>query len=303
MTQFTTISDATLVPVRVKKDGPPGAMIGGAFDGNGDYVDQSAFFRGDRRFVYRPRAPTSAADGTIGEQAIFAGYLYNHFGHFLLESLSRLHVLPQCPDAPLLWVKEREMKPWHQDIFRILGVQNRHIFVTEPARVRSLVVGNCGFSIGNYFRPYHERFLGKVEWQPISGRWIWLSRSKLAADLGGIDNETDIEAVLSLNGWTIFHAQEHSLEQQVKILSDAERIAGFEGSAFHLLVLLDQIHARIDIFSRGSSINRNFDLIAQAKRLDQRVHGVAMEQISGARSFSRYRIGDLDEVVAKLAAA
>lgn len=204
---------------------------------------------------------------------------------------------------PLLWVKEREMKPWHQDIFRILGVQNRHIFVTEPARVRSLVVGNCGFSIGNYFRPYHERFLGKVEWQPISGRWIWLSRSKLAADLGGIDNETDIEAVLALNGWTIFHAQEHSLDQQVKILSDAERIAGFEGSAFHLLVLLDQIHARIDIFSRGSSINRNFDLIAQAKRLDQRVHGVAMEQISGARSFSRYRIGDLDEVVAKLAAA
>lgn len=80
--------------------------------------------------------------------------------------------------------------------------------------------------------------------------------------------------------------------EQISALSQASRIAGFEGSAFHMLILLKEVRGRVDIFTRGEGLNANFDLIAEAKGFQQDVHYLPMAKVSGERSFSRYRVAE-----------
>ncbi|HUD91006.1 glycosyltransferase 61 family protein [Sphingobium sp.] len=300
MGKFKKIEEAILTPVRVKKNGHPGSLIGGLYDKDKNFIDDSTFFRDGKRFVYPLSLDGRIISSQIDCPVIFGGYLYNHFGHFLLESLSRLHVCDIFPDYPIVWIKEREMKSWHRDLMSVINIKNDQIFVSEISQAMEIIVPDCGFSIGKFFKGYHQEFLGKYENNVRRGTKLWLSRSFLSNGLGGVDNEPEIEYYLKDKGWTIFHSQLHSIDEQIDALSSAERIAGFEGSAFHLLILIKNVAARVDIFTRGNIINNNFNLIADAKGFDQRVHFLEMEKISGERSHSRYRLNDVASVIQML---
>ncbi|SEJ76882.1 Protein of unknown function [Sphingobium sp. AP50] len=276
-------------------------MVGGVYDHQGQFVEESTFSRGGLKLIYPLSQQPEAVSKRIETPAIFGGYLYNHFGHFLLESIARVHVAKKFPELPILWLRNSEVKPWQKHVFRTLGLQNKHVCLTKPKIVPDLILGECGFSIRTFFKDYHADFLGQYPGEMVPGRKIWLSRSKLADKHGGVDNETVVEALLVEQGWTIFHSQEHSLARQMNVLATAERIAGFEGSAFHLLILLKAVRARVDIFARGHSINKNFDLIAESKNFEQNVHNVEMEKVGGLRSSSRYDVRDPQELISCLA--
>jgi capsular polysaccharide biosynthesis protein len=288
MSNFTNIENASLFPVSLRAEGPPGALVGGVYDHEGAFRDEAVFFRAGIQMIYPLELPVVGDAEQIDTSAVFGGYNYSHFGHFLLESISRLHVASQFPDLPIIWLKDPNLKPWQRFVCRVLGLRNEHIFLSSAVRVPNLIVGDCGFSIRTFFRPYHAQFLGQYAKEMVPGRKIWLSRSKLADKHGGIDNDADIETVLINEGWDIFHPEEHGIEKQIDVLATAQHIAGFEGSAFHLLILLKEVKARVDIFARGPSINRNFEMIADVKKFKQSIHFLDLEKLSGVGSYSRY---------------
>ena len=66
--------------------------FGGAFDATGKFIEDSATWRGENIPVVYPKSKlidssqTHILDGTT----LFAGPLFDHYGHFLLESTARL---------------------------------------------------------------------------------------------------------------------------------------------------------------------------------------------------------------------
>lgn len=60
-------------------------MFGGLYD---NFIQTSGFMRNNRQMIH----PTSIVEPKtyLGGQYIFAGYLFHHFGHFILESLARI---------------------------------------------------------------------------------------------------------------------------------------------------------------------------------------------------------------------
>ncbi|OOZ48100.1 hypothetical protein BOW39_12445 [Solemya velum gill symbiont] len=195
---------------------------------------------------------------------IFAGYLFTHYGHCLLDSLSRLWLIKHYKELPLLWlgVEERDsINEMHYELFDLVGIHNEMETVKEQIQVEELVFPDPDYVIANKFTKeqaqaiaiYPERVLKR-------GKKVWLSRRNLAS--GRIINEEEVEDALQKRGWIIFVPEKHRIKEQLEMLCDAERIAGIDGSAFHTLIFFQNYRGRIDVFRRCDRFSYNLFLIA-----------------------------------------
>lgn len=230
------------------------------------------------------------------EQAFFAGWKLNHFGHFLLESLSRVSKLPQQKSIVIWLAKSPEeiiFKNWQLEIFSLLGIEHhQHIIVTEPIYVENLILVEPEYRIWDRFTEEHAHFLGCYHSQQsiIPNKKIWLSRSGINILRGGWINEKEIESILIECGWCIYHPELHSVQEQLSELLSAATIAGIEGSAFHTLMLAKQIPNQVIIFARGEHLNPNYQLIASVKKFEQTIHKIPQIYLSGQFSNRIYLV-------------
>lgn len=253
---------------------PEGKNINGVL-ADGKIIPQSVLLRyGKPVFNLSQPAP---AQKTIKEKAVYAGILFNHYGHFVLESLSRAWYFKSRPQLPLAWVPvvlTDELKEWQKEILDILGIKNKIIFVNQPTAFEKLVVPEAGFSIpGNVFLKEQMKTLAAVKNVPLDKeKKVWLSRSSLKNGLGSILNERGLEAILKNQGWIIYHPEQHSVREQLTTMAAAGRLAGIDGSAFHSLLFLKDYRGKIDIFARSPKIVKTLGVTAKKKQFNQTGH-------------------------------
>ena len=125
---------------------------------------------------------------------------------------------------------------------------------------------------------------------------IWLSRSKL--NERKTLNEDILENRLKQEGWKIVHLQNKTIEEQLNILASANILAGIEGSAFHLLILLKNPTKKVLIIRRSKNIN--YSTIASKIGLDQ--VDIYEEIISHGKKYDSqlYEIKSVDKLVEKI---
>ncbi len=293
------ILGATIVPLaRETAPGAPLRFRTGVFGADGSPVAAAAHRRGG--LVANP-PPYAEAEESWDGDFVFAGQLWDHFGHFLLESLARAWAFAALP-GPILWQRNAahaRLSGWQQDIFDRLGLGGReHRVVDRPVRIARLAVPEPGLVTRRFLHPMQEAILAAHPYRPPEpGRRVWLSRSGLSAKRAHIDGVDAIEAALADEGWTILRPETLSIADQLQALEAAEVIAGFEGSAFHGLLLGRDVRARIVIFSRGPAINPNYHMIAHAKRLDQQVMTLQLEHLNGRGSYASFRLSHPRQVL------
>ncbi|WP_020399107.1 glycosyltransferase family 61 protein [Kordiimonas gwangyangensis] len=289
-------TDAILLPLHGCEDQAflAGGAKGGVFDRDHQPIEHAFLIRQYRQGAVLINGDWDRKTGTeintsrmnlpreVGEtkhhlkgQYIFAGYLFPHYGHFLLESLSRLWYIKENPDLPILWLgvhNQGEFNAMQRELFDLLGVKNPMHIITEQTSVEELFVPHDGYIIHTrYTEPQTKALKVRGACAPVKGKKVWLSRTKL--DKGIVFNEPEFERILELNGWTLYHPQEHSIREQVDMLADAEHIAGIEGSALHTLVLIPEFQGRVTIMGRADKVNFDYCLIADVLNLKQRILG------------------------------
>lgn len=292
--QTPSYPNAILLPLHGSEDRPfyAGGATGGVFDSSHQPIEHGNLIRqyrqdallvggkwdpstGKEIVTAQMNLPREVGESKhhLGGTHIFAGYLFPHYGHFLLESLSRLWFIKQNPDLPLVWLgvhNQDEFNAMQRELFDLLGIRNPMLIVTEQTSVENLLVPHDGYIIHTTYRPEQVQALKlRGGCDTIPGKKVWLSRSKL--DKGIVFNERELEHILEANGWTIYHPQDHSIREQVDMLADAEEIAGVEGSALHTLVLIPEYRGHVTIFGRGEKINFDYCLIAETAGISQRI--------------------------------
>ncbi len=294
--EFQVVENATILPCEYKN----GKSYSGIFDAQDRLVPDSLLVRKDlfghdkqvilakENYALTKMIPQSNLNDTY----IFAGYLTGHYGHFLIENLARFWYIKQYPQLPIIWIPftgmiNQNFKSWQKEIFSLLKINNPQIIIEKPTSVKQLIIPQPGCGIHDYFYLQQAQALIALKAEnPQKGRKIWLSRSQLdpKRSLSSVDNEKQLEQILELQGWFIFHPQEHSIKQQLEMLVSSEHIAGFQGSAFHTLIFLDQFKAKINIFRRRylpnqQIVNDTYTNIAKTKQLKQTEHFVSQTKI------------------------
>jgi capsular polysaccharide biosynthesis protein len=230
------------------------------------YVKDSGLKRYGRSQVPPPLLPDQEPSREL-PTGVFAGYLYDHYGHFLLESLARLWAPPLAAPAPLIWIAgwADTLSPWMHDVLDLLEVPGQRVVVTArsgPIEVDELAFPEPGFEFGRHFHPWLARRLGVVEHDSRRAHaHVWLSRSSLVP-ASGLDEEVELETALASDGWTVIHPEQLTIAEQVAAMAAAVHVAGLEGSAFHTLLLLRSFRGLVEVFTRHDHCN--FDLAAAA---------------------------------------
>lgn len=257
---------AVIEPLREACVMPVAAETGlgnGVFRSDGSFCTLSRTRISESRFTDIPDAPHSSPETRLSGNFLFGGLGRHHFGHFVLETLSRLWaldgrqhlfdglILLPMPNTDFGAVLRRRML----SVFHLMGVDMPMHLVRTPVTVERLHlpsqgIGHLEWAVGTEdFRRYVRDQIDR-NCPAIGPEKIYISRSRLKHANQRIDQEARIEKLMKSAGYTIFHPQRHSIRAQCQVYRAAHTIVGGDGSAFHLAPFALQPETRVGLIQR-----------------------------------------------------
>lgn len=179
------------------------------------------------------------------EEVVYLGWLFDHFGHFLLESLARTWILREVD--PVVPVVFHRVGPPHVQgtICRILqafGVSEERLrFITKPTRIRRMIVPEALYEISYQAheaagQPYQEvaaRILDTFRPSP-SVQPVYLSRSRLPSGKRPVVGEVELDDWLMQAGVKVVYPERLTFEEQIVLFNQYTDIITTDGSAAHM---------------------------------------------------------------------
>jgi len=206
-------------------------------------MDQTALLRRDRgALAGGGSSPVQSAPSiTIDEEVVYLGWLFNHYGHFLMQSLSRVWFLSELePSIKVVfhhpsatWAR---LAAWTQRMLTAFGVQPDRILTLEaPTRLRRLIVPESLFEprsvADDQTVRVHEAMAGP--YQAIAARIadgvkpsaqpLYLSRRRLPSSQRQMIGEDQLEELLQQNGFRIAYPEQMQFEEQVRLINSHTR--------------------------------------------------------------------------------
>ncbi|MQW22022.1 glycosyltransferase family 61 protein [Lactococcus sp. dk322] len=248
--KFEQLSDGVLIPLIEKQ----GMAYAGVLNASSEIVSSANFEPLNHLDGYGLSAEImeeinldnlSFMEGSF----IYLGRIQNHWGHFLMDSVSRLWPVLENENKNIgkeqfIYFGEEIKSQSIIRFFELLGINKTQLhYISRPTRFSQLTVPQAAFIPG---KMVHEKFLLPFNQiikqlklpenqQPTK---IYLSRAKLK----GINEwgEPAIEKCFEKNGFQIIYPETLNLDEQIKWLQSADTIACLSGTLAHTLVFAKQ---------------------------------------------------------------
>lgn len=284
------ISDAIVVPPRAGGKGK--WQPSGVLDRQGNLIKNSISWSSSTVPINgKPDLPLSSEIEQLSGTYLFGGISYGHFGHFITESLTRIWAIDEVRDQidGLIFTPKNQMKdnlrPFevYQDIVDNLGMKGFKIICpAAPLQVENLYVPKQGFGLGDLtggsrkFVEFINRHAGaNVKAEGASK--IYISRSKLPAERGGILGESLLERFLIDEGFEVFHPQKETKYKQLAQYKAANVIVSVDCSPLHLV----------------GYVGHSNQTVAIIKRRDMEFGELFARQLRGFKGIDCYTIDEL----------
>jgi hypothetical protein len=227
---------------------------------------------------------------------LYGGILFNHFGHFLLESLGRLWAYEYvkelnpyiCFYAPQGIPDYLRKNHYMNQVMAGFGIPlERLIFMDELLQLKEVIVPEQKYGWG-FFKKPDATFLNFVRGFSFKNNLpkefehtdrIYVSRTKLPFKSGmnthgRIIAEHLFEEYLLANGYKILYPERYNLFQQLSIYNHAKKIIFSSGSALHACILLPELEADVAIIARWQDPTDNLFHIEQFQGYGKPVLGI-----------------------------
>ncbi|MEB2486952.1 glycosyltransferase 61 family protein [Burkholderia multivorans] len=169
------------------------------------------------------------------------GNVHRHFGHVVLEGLTRLWAVKYFSGDPSIRfaVYEDEMRPFATMLLEFAGVGSEKIVsIPEAAVVEKLIVPDSSMRSHrwitqqqmNVWRNIAESVVGRSPSKPH--RKTYLSRKKILDR--PLENEAAVENFFADQGFDVISPETMSLQDQIKIANESSILAGPVGSQMYL---------------------------------------------------------------------
>jgi capsular polysaccharide biosynthesis protein len=162
------------------------------------------------------------------------------YGHHLLEVWMQTWALDLLDRDDLTFATSIMLRPYVTQMLGQLGVPaERIVAITGPLRCQLLYVASPAVLARRYVHPVCNAVIDRMRgltpdaWpgEPLPGPRIYVSRSRI--DERPMINEPEIEQLAVEAGYEIFHAQDHSLAEQLAVFGQATHVIGPGGSGMH----------------------------------------------------------------------
>ncbi|CAM3061314.1 Protein of unknown function [Paracoccus aminovorans] len=227
------LREATVCPAETHQDSP-GLWCGGD-------VPQAATWRDGLR-VTQPLAAAPVPTARLPGRHLWGGVYFGHFGHFLVETLSRLWAAKTSGAESVIFTPRhsrlRDFVAYQQELIALTLPDLPVRILRAPTEVEDLLVPGQGFGLGEIsagtpaFRAFIREAFRDIPAGGIEN--VYISRTRFSGK-GGIINEQLVEDNLAAQGYTAIYPEKLSIREQLSIFKGARRIVGLDSSAFHML--------------------------------------------------------------------
>jgi len=209
---------------------------------------------------------------------VYGGVISLHYGHFIVNSLSRLwHHSRQCnaslrvlfhgPGNPDIWFE----RPFLREMFAAIGIARENVIAFDrPTKISLLEIPHPSFQEQHYISKAFTELCNRIGRHIIEGmdmsrndRPVYLSKTAMTSGVGRVVNEIVIENVLRSAGVEIFYPETLRLSDQIRIFSERSTVVGITGSSLHTSAFIPP-YGRIIALSPTDRPNSNFALLDAA---------------------------------------
>ena len=237
--EIWTGEKATILPLR--KD-PASSLLfgrGGVVDKDGNYVDLSCI-RNRVEFAY-PFEKAEYKD----EKVVYCGYLVNHWGHFLIEAVTRLWYFlegDETVDKYVFFVDEGEnrvVKGNYLEFFQLLKLWDKIEIINAPTTYREVIVPELGLKCREQYSPklvkvfdtVAENVAAEPGWE--TPEKIYYSRSQLAKGQPFEFGFAMLDEFFEKNGYTVLYPEKVPLGRMIHYVRNAQVVCSLSGSLPH----------------------------------------------------------------------
>jgi len=284
------IRDAIITPISIDRENK--TIKGCVYDQEGFIVDIAKRKSGKVQWKtdYPNKIDVSRTKESLRGSYLYLGHLTGHYGHFLLESLSRCWALMENTNydgilfhpfihkkvdinrfGPLLDI----IKCFDQDINQVQYVE-RDIVVEELTVPEQIIQVNKDYhsSATKFFHKIRQGILNiykdSLDNSIFESKKNYLSRSKFRINKRVI-NELELESMLKAKGFNIIYPEQLKFYEQLILSYNSDFMIGLSGSAMHNSLFMSKESSCITI---GDSRTRD----------EPHINQVICDKISGVKS-------------------
>lgn len=189
--------------------------------------------------------PSETSEEYRDEKVVFCGYLYQHWGHFLVESTARLwYFLEQdaSVDRYVFFLDENENRDVtgnFRGFLELLGIWEKTDFITRPTRYRQVIVPEPAYLCMQYWSEKYVRIFDTIADNVVADpSWetpekIFFTRSQFASNSGYEFGMDSLDHFFSRNGFAILAPEKLSLAQMIHTIRNAQVVASISGTLPH----------------------------------------------------------------------
>ncbi len=241
------------------------AIPGERFFGNGGVVDSFGKYVSKPDFLIK----TSYGYHEVlykNEKVVYCGFLYLFWGHFLMDMIVRCWYFLGKDDSIDKYVfivkrglKDFELQGNFRHFFRLLGMEEKIEFISEPTQYREVVIPQVSYRLGEYYSIQYkaifshviENALREYSGESLEYKKVFFTRSKATEKGIGIEMLNDF---FQKNGFEVIAPELLDLTQMIYMLQNAEVVATFSGTAAHNLLFFRE-YGQVIILERTSQNN------------------------------------------------
>ncbi|WP_241570106.1 glycosyltransferase 61 family protein, partial [Rosenbergiella collisarenosi] len=242
--------------------------LGGVVDNDFNYISSSGY---QDWLSFGGKYEINLSDVLIcNEEVIWMGKFNSHWGHFLLDDVSRLwFLLENYNNQIIAYVSEdNEITDNFLQFIYGLGIaRDKLLRVSKPTRFKNIIIPECSKNRGVINPIYHDIFL-KVRENILSSNSkkfedldIYLSRSSFDSGKNKEIGEKAIEDIFNKQGFKSIYPEKLTLQEQVILWNNARKIACLNGT-IPLNILFTNERKDLIVLNKTSRRHSNlFDVI------------------------------------------
>lgn len=246
---------------------------GGVVTDEGQYIDNSAI---ERRVQYSYEYSMAEY---IDKKVVYGGYFVNHWGHFLVEAVSRLWYClenDETIDNYVFFVgydEYREVEGNYKEFFELLGIYDKILLINRPTQFKQVVVPELGYKWLSYYSKRLQQMFDKVSDSAKSlhkksyPSKIFLTRSALPGIKKTEFGSEILDSFFENNGYKIISPERETLTDTISYIREADIVATVSGSLPHNLLFANK-GKKVLILERNVLNNEIQVNVNQIKELD-----------------------------------